>query len=135
MLSNHPSLFASLLLTNFLEIIQGMSKSWAPGCVKMRKDFVFLPAEGKQNATFLPNFTQPGTNLLEIPCTHRPSTAPVQRGGIGCTQLDCRFRPFSFLPSFGPRLRVTSWPFFLFSSLLSSRAGSKDALVQFGEKI
>ena len=36
---------------------------------------------------------------------------------------------------FSSCLSLPSWPFFLFSSLLCSRAGSKDALVQFGEKI
>ena len=28
----------------------------------------FLPAKDKQNATFLPDFTQPGKSLLEISC-------------------------------------------------------------------
>ena len=50
--------------------IQGISKRWAPGCVKMRgKSCALLPAVGKQNATFSPYFTQPGANLLEIPYT------------------------------------------------------------------
>ena len=44
--------------------VQGISKRLFPG--------VFLPAEGKQNATFSTDFTQPGKRLLEIPCT--PST-------------------------------------------------------------
>ena len=43
-----------------------------------RKSCVLLSAgEGKQNATFSPNFTQPGAHLLEIPCrdiSHMTST-------------------------------------------------------------
>ena len=31
---------------------------------------LFLPAEGK-NASFSPDFTQPGKSLLEIPCTYK----------------------------------------------------------------
>ena len=38
--------------------VQGCSKSWAPGCVKMRrKSCVLLHANGKQNVTLSPNFT------------------------------------------------------------------------------
>ena len=49
--------------------IQGISKRWAPGCVKMRwKSCFILLAECKHNSTFSPNFTQPGKSLLEIPC-------------------------------------------------------------------
>ena len=33
------------------------------------KSRAFLPAVGKQRATFSPYFTQPGVHLLEIPCT------------------------------------------------------------------
>ena len=36
----------------------------------MEKLRFFLPAEGKQNATFSPDFTQPGKGLLEVPCTY-----------------------------------------------------------------
>ena len=44
--------------------VQGCSKSWAPGFVKKRqKSCVLLPAEGKQNVTFSPKLTQPGTQL------------------------------------------------------------------------
>ena len=50
--------------------LQGCTKRWAPGCVKMRwKSWVLLPAEGKQNATFPPIFTQPGKSLLVQSCT------------------------------------------------------------------
>ena len=50
--------------------IQGTSKRLFPGCENMRwKHCGFLPAEGKQNATLSPEFTQPGKSLLEIPCT------------------------------------------------------------------
>ena len=37
--------------------------------VNKGKICVFLPAEGKLNATFPPNFTQPGKSLLVQPCT------------------------------------------------------------------
>ena len=33
------------------------------------KNCIFLPAVGKQNATFSPDFTQPGKSLIEVPCT------------------------------------------------------------------
>ena len=36
----------------------------------MEKLRFFLPAEGKQNATFSPDFTQPGKGLLEVPCSY-----------------------------------------------------------------
>ena len=39
-----------------------------PSSFAAGKNCVFLPAEGKQNATFSPEFTQPGKSLLEIPC-------------------------------------------------------------------
>ena len=51
-------------------VIQGCTKRLFPGCVKMGwKNCVLLPAVGKQNATFSPNFTKPGKSLLEVPCT------------------------------------------------------------------
>ena len=50
--------------------IQGISIRLFPGCENMWwKHSVFLPAEGKQNATFSPDFIQSGKSLLEIPCT------------------------------------------------------------------
>ena len=48
--------------------VQGISKRWGPGCVKMRwNSCIILPVVGKQNTTFWPNLTQPGAHLLEIP--------------------------------------------------------------------
>ena len=41
------------------------------------KNYVFQPAEDKQNATFSPEFTQPGKSLLEIPCTAVRSNRPL----------------------------------------------------------
>ena len=50
--------------------LQGISTRLCPGCVKMCwKNYVFLPAEGKQNTTFSPDFTRLGKYLFEIPCT------------------------------------------------------------------
>ena len=50
--------------------IQGTSKRLFPGCENMWwKNCVCLPEVGKQNATFSPDFTQPGKSLLEVPCT------------------------------------------------------------------
>ena len=52
-----------------LGISRGISKRWATGCVKIRwKSCVLLPAIRKQSETFSPYFTQPGAQLLEIPC-------------------------------------------------------------------
>ena len=52
-------------------VLQGISKECFPGCEnKGRKNCVFLPAVGKQNATFSPDFTKPGKRSLEIPCMH-----------------------------------------------------------------
>ena len=49
--------------------LQGISKRLFPGCEKVWwKNCVCLPEVGKQNATFSPDFTQPGKSLLEIPC-------------------------------------------------------------------
>ena len=49
--------------------LQGISKRLFPGFENMWwKNCVFLPAEGKQNATFSPDFSQPGKSLIEIPC-------------------------------------------------------------------
>ena len=43
---------------------KGCFKRLTQGCVKVRwKSCVLLPAEGKQNATFSPNFTQPWAHL------------------------------------------------------------------------
>ena len=40
-----------------------------PGCVNIElSNSVLLPAVGKQNGTFSPNFTQPGKHSLEVPC-------------------------------------------------------------------
>ena len=52
-----------------LSFLYGSSKRQSLGCVKMRwNSCVLLPAEGKQQVTFSPNFTQPWTLLLEHPC-------------------------------------------------------------------
>ena len=51
------------------------------------KNCVFLPAVGKQNATFSPDFTQPGKSLKEIPCRNILIS-------------------FVFSPSFGSRVRM-----------------------------
>ena len=49
-------------------LIQGFSKRWTQGCVKMRWiSCVLLPAEGKQKATLSPNFTQRGAHIFEHP--------------------------------------------------------------------
>ena len=56
-------------------VLQGISKECFPGCEnKGRKNCVFLPAEGKQNTNFSPDFTQPGKRSVEIPCTLRSLT-------------------------------------------------------------
>ena len=72
---NKRSLFAvhflnpSYLVWSMWNLL-GISKRVFPGCENIwYNTSVFLPAEGKQNATFSPNFTQPGKSLLEIPCT------------------------------------------------------------------
>ena len=53
---------------------QGCTKRLFPGCVNMGwKNCALLPAVGKQNPTFSPNFTQPGKSLFVQPCRrHRP---------------------------------------------------------------
>ena len=38
-------------------------------CENELKNFVSLPAEGKQNANFSPILAQPGAHLLEHPCS------------------------------------------------------------------
>ena len=43
------------------------------------KNCVLLPAVGKQNATFSPNFTQPGKVLLVQPCRCPHHTGPTNR--------------------------------------------------------
>ena len=45
------------------------------------KDCVFLPAVGKQNATYSPDFTQPGKSLLEIPCRVGEEVKETEREG------------------------------------------------------
>ena len=51
-------------------ILQGTSERLFPGCENMWwKNCVCLPEVGKQNATFSPDFTQPGKSLLEVPCS------------------------------------------------------------------
>ena len=40
-----------------------------------------MRSEGKQNATFSPNFTQPGTHLLEHYCRGRDRSDLESRGG------------------------------------------------------
>ena len=60
--------------------LQGTSKRLFPGWEDMWwKNCVFLPAEGKQNTTFLPGFTQPGKSLIEVPCNniHRNRQSPT----------------------------------------------------------
>ena len=53
------------------KVLQGIFKECFPGCEnKGWKNCVFLPAAGKQNATFSSNFTQPGKRSLEIPCMY-----------------------------------------------------------------
>ena len=53
-------------------IVQGASKRLFPGCENMWwKNCVFLPAAGKQNATVLPDFTQPGKSLSMVSSTDR----------------------------------------------------------------
>ena len=65
---------------------QGISQWLIPGCENVGwKNSVFLPAEGKQTATFSPDYTQPGKSLLDIPCTSwlnlrkKPSTTHHRR--------------------------------------------------------
>ena len=71
----------------------------------MWKSCLFLPAEGKQIATFSPDFTKPGKSLLEIPCRNvetkrgaRPrEEAPfieghVQETSLGVSKLKKRNR-------------------------------------------
>ena len=41
------------------------------------KNCVLLPAIGKQNATFSPNFTQPGKRSLEVSCTCNQASLTV----------------------------------------------------------
>ena len=49
--------------------LQGISKRGALGCVRMRCTLALsCLAVVKQNTTLSPYFTQPGVNLLEIPC-------------------------------------------------------------------
>ena len=77
--STDPSSSALLCLTLHL---QGISIRLFPGCENMWwKNCAFLPAEGKQNATFSPNFTQPARSLLEIPC-NVPSLRQRRRKGV-----------------------------------------------------
>ena len=50
--------------------LQGCSKRWAPGCVKLGEKVVFcLPTAGRRTQLFHLIFTQPGAHLLEHPCT------------------------------------------------------------------
>ena len=52
--------------------VQGCTKRLFPGCVKNGwKNSVLLPAVGKQDAIFSPNFTQPGKCLLMQSCRKR----------------------------------------------------------------
>ena len=61
--------------------LQGMSERLFPIWENMWwKNCVFLPAEGKQNATFLSDFAQPGKSLLEIPCTKLLRSDLLDRG-------------------------------------------------------
>ena len=49
--------------------LQGVSKKWAPGCVKLDEKVRFcLPSAGRRTQLFHHIFTQPGAYLLEIPC-------------------------------------------------------------------
>ena len=60
--------------------LQRISKRLFPDCENMWwENCVFLPAEGKQNATFSPDFTQRGKSLLEIPCIQWWETCLVSR--------------------------------------------------------
>ena len=76
---------------------------------------MFLLAEGKQNATFSLDFTQPGKSLLEAPCTTNNGRTP-RTAGILRTHPLCRMSeaflgqlrvisrsPFEFkiMPGFG----------------------------------
>ena len=84
-----PLLTPDLLICNPVWHIQGISKRLFPGCENMLwKNCVFLPAEGKQNATFSPDFTQPRKRLLEIPC--------ICQTGLQI-KLNCCFRKDSTL--------------------------------------
>ena len=52
--------------------LQGISKRWVPGCVKLGEKVAFcLPTAGRRTQLFHLIFTQPGVHLLEIPCTLR----------------------------------------------------------------
>ena len=53
--------------TNWRRVtVQGTSKRLFPGCENVGwKNCVLLPAVGKQNATFSPNFTKPGKSLWQ----------------------------------------------------------------------
>ena len=53
--------------------LQGTSKRPFPGCENMWwKNCVCLPAVGKQNATFSPDFTQPGFPVEGPSVTNKP---------------------------------------------------------------
>ena len=69
--------------------LQGASKRLFPGCENVGwKNCVLLPAVGKQNATFSPNFTQPGKRSLEVPCRcGGPKTWKIKLGFTKYTQI------------------------------------------------
>ena len=49
--------------------VQGISKRWASGCVKLGEKVAFyLPTAGRKTQFFPPSFSQPGKSLLEGPC-------------------------------------------------------------------
>ena len=51
-------------------------------CEYVVKNCILLPAVGKQNATFSPNFTNPGKSLLVQPCTCWRSVLPHWSTGL-----------------------------------------------------
>ena len=80
--------------------VQGISKRLFPGCENLwSKHCVFLPAEGKQNATLSPDFTQPGKGLLEIPCMKKHMSRPFKKG----------FLPFDMCPIHSVSLMQLLW--------------------------
>ena len=70
--------------------VQGTSNRLFPGWEDMWwKNCVFLPAEGKQNATFAFKFKQSGKSLLVQPCTVGDLTTKQSRNSAttGCPEV------------------------------------------------
>ena len=54
------------------EIVQGTSKKRFPGCVKLGEKVAFcLPTAGRKTQLFHIIFTEPGKDILEVPCICR----------------------------------------------------------------